>query len=188
MPSITRAPNGIFKVFPIITILLVLALALAACQQSQPSVATPAAGGPGLAPPTESPDSQTLEVPIRAMGATQLGSIEFVLVYEPSLLEVADVKPGPLANNALFEFDSGTPGRLWTGIVDANGISGEGPLAVVSFRPVEGSKSSSPLVLENVSAYNVSTFLDIPTQSSSGELTIQGQQVTSPEVVFTQAQ
>ena len=186
MLTITRAQSDKFKIIPVITLLL--ALTLVACQLDQPSVSTPAPDVPPLVSPTESPASQMLEVPIRATGASQLGSIEFVLVYEPSLLEVVEVKPGSLASNALIQFDSGTPGRLWTGIVDANGISGEGSLAVVSFRPVEMSQSPSPLVLENVSAYNVSTFLDMPAHSSSGELTIQGQQVTSPEVVFAQAQ
>ena len=186
MSTTTRAQSGTFKAIPVITLLL--ALALVACQLDQPSVSTPAPDGPPLASPTESPVSQTLEVPIRARGASQLGSLEFVLVYEPSLLEVVEVKPGPLASNALIEFDNGTPGRLWAGIVDANGISGEGPLAVVSFRPLEMSQAPSPLVLENVSAHNVSTLLDIPAQSSSGEFTIEGQQVTSPEVAFAQTQ
>ena len=165
-----------------------LALALVACQLVQPSISTPPPETPSVAPATEVPASPTLEVPIHAKGASQLGSLEFVLVYEPSLLEVVEVKRGPLASNALLEFHNGTPGRLWTGIVDANGITGEGPLAIISFRPIAMSPAPSPLVLESVSAYSASTLLDMPVQPSSGEFTIQGQKITSPEVAFTSAQ
>lgn len=171
-----KAPSIFLKPLPVLA--FVFALAVSACQLDHPSISTP----------TVSPQPGVLEVPIHARGASHLGSLEFELVYEPSQLEVVGVERASLSRNALIDFSTNTPGRTWTGIVDANGISGEGPVAIVSFRPSGAPAGSVSVALESVLAYNANTLLDVPVEPSSGGVNIPGGRVTPPVLVFAQAQ
>ena len=125
-----------------------------------------------------------VEVPVDLTGARNLGSLEFVLVYEPSVLEFAEVKTGSLARNALIDFGTRTKGRLWAGLIDANGINGDGPVAIISFNVVGPGLTDSPLSLESVSAYDATTLLDVLTESSPGRFAGEGRSVTTPSLSF----
>lgn len=126
-----------------------------------------------------------VEVPVYLSGANNIGSLEFVLVYEPTVLEIANVEPGPLARNALVEFGARTSGRLWAGLIDTNGLHGDGPVAIVTFNVIGQQSSSSALRLENVLAYNASSLLDVLTEASAGNFVVEGQVVTAPALTFT---
>ena len=126
----------------------------------------------------------TVEVPVYLAGANNIGSLEFVLVYEPTVLEVANVEPGPLARNALVEFGTRTSGRLWAGLIDTNGLQGDGPVAIVSFDVVGHQPSSSTLTLENVLAYDATSLLDVLTEASAGSFVVEGQAITAPTLTF----
>jgi hypothetical protein len=64
------------------------------------------------------------------------------------------------------------------GIVDSNGISGNGPLVVVSFQGVGQGAATGQLTVENVKAYDAQTLIDIITQTTPGNLS------TSPTIIF----
>ena len=83
-----------------------------------------------LPPPTPMA-APRIEVPVYLTGATNVGSLEFVLVYEPSVLDVVSVEKGALARTALIDSGSRTAGRVWTAVMDPNGIRCTGPVAVV---------------------------------------------------------
>ena len=101
-------------------------------------------------------------------GVTEPCSLELVLVYQPAALEVIEVQNGARSNSAMLDFGTRTPGRLWTGLIDTNGISGDGPVAIVSFNLIGWGAADSPLVLERVSAYDATTPLDVLTVSTAG--------------------
>ena len=125
-----------------------------------------------------------VDVPVNLTGAKNLGSLEFVLVYEPSVLEFAEVKTGFLARNALIDFGTRTKGRIWAGLIDANGINGDGPVVIISFNVVGPASTSSPLSLESVSAYDAGTLLDVLTESSAGSFVGEGRSFASPSLTF----
>ena len=137
-----------------------------------------------LVPEPPSDVQAKVVVPVNLTGARNLGSLEFVLVYEPSVLEFAELKTGFLARNALIDFGVRTKGRLWAGLIDANGINGDGPVAIISFNVVDPGSAESSLSLENVSAYDASTLLDILTESSPGRFAGEGRAVDSPSLTF----
>ena len=83
--------------------------------------------------PTTAPAARVISVPILATRANNVGSLEFVLIYDPAKLEFTQVVPGVLAGGALIESSSSQPGRVWAGIVDLQGINGSGPVAIVKF-------------------------------------------------------
>ena len=149
---------------------------------------------PTLAPPaTATPEPlieatpaapQLVQVPINLKGAYQVGSLEFVLNYEPSLLEVTGVAKGDLAGDAIIESLVSAPGKVWIAIIAADGVTGDGSVAVVSFRLLKGNTANSTLLLENVSSYNASTLLDLLSSSSPGLLVMNDGSYTPPVVTF----
>ena len=125
-----------------------------------------------------------VNVPIHLTGGENIGSLEFVLTYDPSVLEVSGVEAGGLAQSALFDFGSRSPGRLWAGLIDSEGINGDGPIAVVSFEVVGPGASTSLLALENITTYDASSLLDILTNATSGSFTVDGLALTAPTLAF----
>ena len=125
-----------------------------------------------------------VNVPIHLTGAENIGSLEFVLTYDPSVLEVSGVEAGGLAQSALFDFGTRSPGRLWAGLIDSEGINGDGPIAVVSFKVVGPGASTSLLALENITTYDASSLLDILTNVTSGSFTVDGRALTAPTLAF----
>ena len=125
-----------------------------------------------------------VNVPIHLTGAENIGSLEFVLTYDPSVLEVSGVEAGGLAQSALFDFGTRSPGRLWSGLIDSEGINGDGPIAVVSFKVVGPGASKSLLALENITTYDASSLLDILTNATSGSFTVDGRALTAPTLAF----
>jgi len=119
-----------------------------------------------------------MNVPVNATGASNVGSLEFELVYDSTVLQAVGVEKGTLAGNAMMDFATARPGRVWVGIVDSNGISGNGSLVVVSFREVGQGAATGQLTLENIEAYDAQTLIDIITQATPGNLS------TPPTIVF----
>ena len=128
--------------------------------------------------------AKVISVPILATRAANVGSLEFVLVYDSAKLEFAQVERGLLSGNALIDSSSSEPGRLWAGIIDMQGMSGSGPVAVVKFRVRDGVSGAMPLSLQNISAFDANTLVDIVTGSTPGEFNVTELHPLSPIVTF----
>ena len=146
---------------------------------------------PVLAPPTPTatPEptvapAKQIAVPIFLEGAANVGSLEFVLIYESTVLAINKVEQGALASNALLEISTATPGLLWAGMIDANGMSGDGPAAVITFDVIGNGESSTALTLENVVAHDATSLLDIITRSLPGSFTVSDSSLTAPSLGF----
>ena len=142
---------------------------------------------PTLAPtlaPTVAPAPKFISVPILATRANNVGSLEFVLVYDSAKLELEQVERGLLSGDALIDFSTPSPGRLWTGIIDLSGIDGSGPVAVVRFKIRDNVGGNMPFTLENVAAFDANTLVDIITGTTPGEFTVSGVTPLSPIVTF----
>ena len=134
--------------------------------------------------PTVAPAAKFISVPILATRANNVGSLEFVLVYDPAKLELAQVERGLLSGDALIDSSSPGPGRLWAGIIDIDGMDGSGPVAVVKFKVRDNVGGTMPLSLESISAYDANTLVDILTTTTPGEFTGAGLTPLSPIVTF----
>jgi len=162
---------------------------------SEPTALPTATAAPVVLPNTPSPTPiptptqavvlpKEIEVPINLVGADNVGSLEFVLAYEPEVLEVTGVRPGPLAGQALLESSAATPGLLWTGMIDADGISGDGPAAIVTFIVIKGGGSNTQLSLQNVVAYDATSLLDIIVEASAGSFSTIDGALSPPSLTF----
>jgi hypothetical protein len=128
--------------------------------------------------------AKVISVPILATRAANVGSLEFVLVYDPAKLEFAQVERGLLSGDALIDSSSSEPGRLWAGIIDMQGINGSGPVAVVKFRVRDGVSGAMPLSLESIAAFDANTLVDIVTGTTAGEFNVTELHPLSPIVTF----
>jgi len=117
---------------------------------------------------------QVTEVPIEIAGASNVGSMHIELAYDPAVLEPVDVKTGALATGAFLESNLDTPGRVVLGLVAAQGISGNGQVAVVLFDVPGRQGDSSSLTLENVQANDASTLSAIQTSFQNGTFQVGG--------------
>ena len=152
-----------------------------AVPQPTPTIAPTFA--PTLAP-TVAPAPKFISVPILATRANNVGSLEFVLVYDSAKLELEQVERGLLSGDALIDFSTPSPGRLWTGIIDLSGIDGSGPVAVVRFKIRDNVGGNMPFTLENVAAFDANTLVDIITGTTPGEFAVSGVAPLSPIVTF----
>ena len=134
--------------------------------------------------PAAAAPAKVISVPILATRAANVGSLEFVLVYDSAKLEFAQVERGLLSGDALIDSSSSEPGRLWAGIIDIQGINGSGPVAVVKFRVRDGVSGAVPLSLESIAAFDANTLVDIVTGTTAGEFNVTELHPLSPIVTF----
>ena len=167
-----------------------------------PDPATEAESVPQPVPVVVEPDR--IEVPVTLSNAQSVGSLEFILVYNPEALELIGMEKGEMAGNSLIDSSSRTPGRVWTALINAQGINGNGEVARFTFEvitpantgpeiTVSGSRESGPsaaetldsvLRLESVSAHSSTTLLDLLAEPDAGEFTREGLNVKSPVIAF----
>lgn len=176
LPTITPGPT------PTITPIPTLKPTTAPTATSVPVVVLPTIPAQTQTPPVER--SREIIVPIILAGAANLGSLEFVLAYDPDVVEVTSVETGTLTEESLLESSAGTPGLLWVGIIDAVGISEDGPAAVVTFKVIESSDSDTLLILQNVVAYDAASYLDIIVEASPGSFSTMDGSITPPSLTF----
>ena len=134
--------------------------------------------------PTVEPAAKVIFVPILATRAKNVGSLEFILRYDPAKLEFAGMDPGLLTGDSILDSHSPRPGLIWAGIVDAQGINGSGPVAVVKFNIRDPEGGALPLTLENIIAFDADTLVDIITTTTPGQFNGSGPAFLSPIVTF----
>ncbi len=162
------------------------ATAVSRPRENDRAAPTRAPSTPTVAPPSPTPAAPaSVDVPIHLTGANNVGSLEFVLVYDPEVLQVSSVAPDVLANAAVIGSNALVPGRVWVGIADARGIDGSGSVATVTFDIVGRQQGRSALTLKEVVAHDATSLLDILSDATAGEYTIDGHNATGPTLVFT---
>jgi hypothetical protein len=95
---------------------------------------------------------QVTEVPIEVTGAANVGSMYLELAYDATVLTPTEVRKGTLTANSLLQPNLDDPGRVKIALIDANGFSGDGSVAVVVFDVPGKDGATSALTLENARA------------------------------------
>ncbi len=149
-----------------------------------PEPTTPVVAATATPEPVVVPSAELISVPILATRADNVGSLEFVLVYDPAKVELAQVERGLLSGDALIDSSTPSPGRLWAGIIDINGMTGSGPVAVVKFKVRDDVGGTMPLSLESIAAYDANTLVDIVTGTTPGVFNVSEANPLSPIVTF----
>ncbi|MBN2489031.1 MAG: hypothetical protein JXA98_08390 [Methanosarcinaceae archaeon] len=113
----------------------------------------------------------TVEVPINLEGATDVGSMDIVLSYDAAVLQAIGVEAGELGKNAYIESNTAGDGEVIIALADASGISGNGPVAVVSFEVIGDTGASSPLTLGDISVHDIER-VEVITTTTDGTFSV----------------
>jgi hypothetical protein len=127
-----------------------------------------------------------LKFNIDARNASNLGSLELTLTYDPNVVKAVSVEKGSLAPNASLEYSVDKTGRIWVGMIDAGGINGSGTLATINLEVTGSGDATSALNFEKVLANRSTNLMEIITQNTAGSIKIKGKSVTNPSITFTQ--
>lgn len=133
-------------------------------------------------PAASAPAPSAVEVPLNVKSASRLGSLQLELVFDPSVAELTGVKAGPLARNALVDSRAVSKGRVRIGLADPSGISGDGAVITLSFKPAEGGNTGA-LAVEQVEASDVD-LRDLVVTSAPGRFPTTGGLVQGPLLSF----
>ena len=93
------------------------------------------------------PPGATVLVPVRLEKAGDISTMDFLLNYNPSIAEVVNVYQGARTSTTAFSYNAQTPGVILFGTAAARGVNSDGSAAVVEFRVIGPSGSSSPITL-----------------------------------------
>ena len=115
--------------------------------------------------------NSTVDVPIILEGATDVGSMDMVLKYDPDVLRAVAVEAGKLGKNAFVEANTAREGEVIIALADSSGINGDGAVATISFEVTGDVGSTSPLTLEKVSVSDVD-MVEIITTTESGTFSV----------------
>ena len=124
----------------------------------------------------------TVELPIAVRNAFNLGSLLVEVGYDTGMLELQSVKAGALGRKGLLESNEETPGMVRIGLVDPNGINGDGEIITLVFLSNQ-SGGSSPYTLELVEASDTD-LRDLVAQVNSSQFSGVGEPFTPPALIF----
>ena len=127
-----------------------------------------------------------LEVPIIGMGTSNVGTLHIELVYDPEVLRFNAVGKGSLTGDATVSHSAEIPGRVILGMVDTEGINGQGSLAVITFNVLEEADVTSSLLLENVKVWDTLNISKIYPTRMEGSFRTSDQSLAPPILVFPQ--
>ncbi|WP_406661452.1 cohesin domain-containing protein [Methanolobus sp. ZRKC3] len=146
------------RILLLVSLLCLVSLASAQDMTVSVSDTTGAAGG-------------IVEVPVNLEGATDVGSMDISLMYDPAVLQAVGVEAGELGGNAYIESNTGNEGEVIIALADSSGINGDGTVVVVSFKVLGSVGSSSHLTLNEVSVHNTD-LVEVISPTTDGTLSV----------------
>ena len=120
------------------------------------------------------PPGAAVEAPVLISDAKDLGSLQFDLQYDPTLLEPSEppVKAGPALAGAMIEANAVEPGRLRVAMISGEPVNGAGEILFVAFTVPPGAAGSGDLTPAAVRAWDHTNNLDMLVEASAGTATI----------------
>jgi hypothetical protein len=98
------------------------------------------------------PHGSSVQIPITIKNAEEIGNMDLVLIYDPSVLTATDVIKGSLTQGSMFQSNI-VDGTIRIAFVDTDGISGNGSVAYITFDVVR--ELSTPLMIGSVRANDI---------------------------------
>jgi hypothetical protein len=125
-----------------------------------------------------------IAVPINVQNSENIGSVDIVLTYDSEVLEITEVIAGELAQDSMMESNIQNLGRVNIGIIDTDGISGSGTLAIIRLN-VTDKAGTSHLKLESVKTHDVTTLIDVINITTDGLFRAEDNDLDAPVISFT---
>lgn len=122
-------------------------------------------------------DSQTVGaggtavIPVKVTGASGVGGLDLTVTYDTASLKFVKGEAGPLAANGMIETNEVQPGTINIGIVDSQGISGDGSVILMTFTVLGAQGSSSQMDVVVRGAFGTD-LKDVANQAAGGTITV----------------
>ncbi|NAT10846.1 hypothetical protein C4E22_04760 [ANME-1 cluster archaeon AG-394-G06] len=110
------------------------------------------------------PSGSSVQIPLTLKGIEdKIGNMDITLSYDSSVLEATAVTKGDLTSDSLFEYNI-MAGTILISLADAEGFSGNGTIAYVTFNVIGAADSTSPLQIATLAANRAEDYevLTIP--------------------------
>ena len=118
----------------------------------------------------------TIQITINVSNAKDIGSMDISLQYDPDVLSLKHVEKGNLTQNSVMQWNI-RGDKVLIGLIDGNGINGNGSIATLTSDVCGYPGSTSDLVLD-ATATNVSDFSPIQLITKNGKFTVIGGSTT----------
>lgn len=113
----------------------------------------------------------TVQLAVTFEGASNVGSMDLVLTYDPAVAKAVGVETGSLAKNAYVESNTARPGEVKIGLADSGGITGNGQVLTVSFLLTGGVGSQSTVTVQQATVHTVE-LVEVTTTRDNGSLQV----------------
>jgi hypothetical protein len=110
-------------------------------------------------------------IPVKVTGASNLGGVDLTITYDPAVLKFTKATQGALSTNGMIESNETRSGTILIGMVDTQGMSGDGNLVDLSFDVIGAQGSSSQMNVIVRGAYG-SNLKDVANQGTGGTITV----------------
>ena len=140
-------------------------------------IATSSKSG-GLKPVTISIDNAyaypntTIKVPINVQNAINIGSLDFYLLFNSSVLHLIEISKSELTANSLLQWSIVNESKIRILIIDASGINGNGSLVYLNFNVIGAPRSITNLNLSELEVSDAISTEEIPAMTNNGTLTV----------------
>jgi hypothetical protein len=124
----------------------------------------------GISGQTVGAGSQAV-IPVTVSGASALGGADLTVTYDPAVLKFVSAKAGALSKNGMIESDESAPGTIMIGVLDSQGMTGDGNIADLTFTVTGASGTTSPVGVEVRGAYTLEQ-VEVVSQVTSGTITV----------------
>ena len=125
-----------------------------------------------------SPRSQAV-IPLHITNSEELGEMNIEVTFDPSVIQFSSVDLGDISKNGIVEATETRPGTIVINFVDDAGISQDGDLLKFKFEVIGNDGTSSVVSITPKGIYNLDKN-DIPSDSSSGKITVTGEEQKTP--------
>jgi hypothetical protein len=113
-----------------------------------------------------------VKVPVDIEGSKGCGALQFNVTYDPAVLEAKGVEEGGVLSGAMLTCNVAAPGVLKVAVIAQQPLSGDGTLAVVTFRVVGG--GNCPLGIDGPRAWEHASNLEMQVAVAPGQFTAGG--------------
>ena len=113
----------------------------------------------------------TVQLAVTFDGASNVGSLDLVLTYDPAIAKAIGVDTIALGTNAYIESNTAKPGEVRIGLADSTGINGNGQVLTVSFLLTGGVGSQSVVTIQQATVHTVE-LAEVPTTTRNGSLRV----------------
>lgn len=122
-----------------------------------------------------------LRVPIEIIQAENIGSLMIQLSYDPDTISALEVNSSPLTSDSMLEYNTEVPGLVLIGIVDTEGVNGDGAIAEISFDIIQNT-GTTLILIDQLEAYDVETLIDVQFVTNHGLYSFEDDTLVIPTI------